>query len=142
MTDAYTKAHAAALNSPEQFWTEAAAGIDWDEPWQTVLDQSGAPFSKWFDGGHLNVCHNALDRHVDNGRADQLALIYDSPVTDTVLRFTYRELRDQVALFAGQHLLDVRRVDDHSITLLLTGIGGGWAASRATCTAQWNEDGV
>ena len=90
-----------SLDDPEQFWAEAAAEIDWDEPWERVLDDSQAPFYRWFAGGRLNSCHNALDRHVEGGRADQLALIYDSPVTATTARLTYRELRDAVAGFAG-----------------------------------------
>ena len=90
-----------SLEEPEAFWAEAAAAIDWDEPWQRVLDDSRAPFYRWFSGGRMNTCHNALDRHVEGGRADQPALIYDSPVTDTVATFTYRELRDAVARFAG-----------------------------------------
>jgi len=90
-----------SLDDPEQFWAEAAAEIDWDEPWERVLDDSQAPFYRWFAGGRLNSCHNALDRHVEGGRADQLALIYDSPVTATTATFTYRELRDAVAGFAG-----------------------------------------
>jgi propionyl-CoA synthetase len=90
-----------SLEQPEAFWAEAAAAIDWDEPWQRVLDDSRAPFYRWFSGGRMNSCHNALDRHVGGGRADQAALIYDSPVTGTIAAFTYRELRDVVARFAG-----------------------------------------
>ena len=90
-----------SLEDPEAFWAEAAGAIDWDEPWQRVLDDSRAPFYRWFSGGRMNTCHNALDRHVDGGRADQPALVYDSPVTDTIRTFTYRELRDEVARFAG-----------------------------------------
>jgi propionyl-CoA synthetase len=90
-----------SLDAPEEFWAEAAAAIDWDEPWERVLDDSQAPVYRWFSGGRLNTCFNALDRHVEGGRADQLALIYDSPVTDTQATFTYRELRDLVATFAG-----------------------------------------
>src|SRR5919197_5345567 len=90
-----------SLEEPEAFWAEAAAAIDWDEPWREVLDNSRAPFYRWFAGGWMNTCYNALDRHVDGGRADQPALIYDSPVTDTVATFSYRELRDAVARFAG-----------------------------------------
>jgi propionyl-CoA synthetase len=90
-----------SLDDPEEFWAQAAAGIDWDEPWERVLDGSRAPFYRWFAGGRLNSCHNALDRHVAGGRADQLALIYDSPVTATQAAFTYGELRDAVARFAG-----------------------------------------
>ena len=90
-----------SVERPEEFWAEAAAEIDWVKPWERVLDDSRAPFYRWFAGGQLNTCYNALDRHVDGGRAEQLALIYDSPVTDTVATFTYRELRDAVATFAG-----------------------------------------
>src|SRR3954471_6726598 len=95
------EAYRRSLEEPESFWAEAAAAIDWDEPWQRVLDDSRAPFYRWFSGGRMNTCHNALDRHVDGGRADQPALVYDSPVTDTKAAFTYRELRDAVARFAG-----------------------------------------
>jgi len=90
-----------SLDDPEKFWAEAAAEIDWDDPWERVLDESRAPFYRWFVGGRLNSCHNALDRHIEGGRADQLALIYDSPVTGATAFFTYRELRDAVARFAG-----------------------------------------
>jgi propionyl-CoA synthetase len=90
-----------SLEDPEGFWAEAAAAIDWEEPWERVLDDSRAPFYRWFTGGRLNTCHNAVDRHVEAGRADQLALIHDSPVTGTTSTFTYRELRDAVARFAG-----------------------------------------
>jgi propionyl-CoA synthetase len=90
-----------SLEEREAFWAEAAAAIEWDEPWERVLDASGAPVYRWFTGGRLNTCHNALDRHVVGGRADQPALVYDSPVTGTIVSFTYRELRDAVARFAG-----------------------------------------
>jgi propionyl-CoA synthetase len=90
-----------SLDDPAMFWAEAAAELDWDEPWERVLDASRAPFYRWFTGGRLNTCHNALDRHVEGGRAEQLALIYDSPITATTATFNYRELLDAVARFAG-----------------------------------------
>jgi len=90
-----------SLDEPEAFWGDAAELLDWVEPWERVLDDSRAPFYRWFTGGRMNTCANALDRHVEGGRADQPALIYDSPVTDTRAVFTYRELRDEVARFAG-----------------------------------------
>jgi propionyl-CoA synthetase len=90
-----------SLDEPEEFWAEAAAAIDWLEPWERVFDDSQAPFYRWFTGARLNSCHNALDRHVERGRAEQPALVYDSPVTGTVRTYTYRELRDEVARFAG-----------------------------------------
>ncbi|MGH8460363.1 MAG: AMP-binding protein, partial [Stenotrophobium sp.] len=90
-----------SLAEPEKFWAEQADALHWHQRWSKVLDDSAAPMYRWFSGGRFNTCYNALDRHVENGRADQLALIYDSPVTGTVTRYTYRELRDRVALFAG-----------------------------------------
>ncbi len=93
--------HRRSLEDPEGFWGEAANDIDWDTAPVKVLDPSNPPFFRWFVGGQLNTCHNALDRHVASGRAEQVALVYDSPVTGTVVRRTYRELRDEVAQFAG-----------------------------------------
>jgi propionyl-CoA synthetase len=90
-----------SLERREEFWAEAAEAIDWVEPWKQVLDDSRAPMYRWFSGARLNTCYNALDRHVERGRADQVALIYDSPATGTTKSFTYRELRDQVAKLAG-----------------------------------------
>ena len=90
-----------SIEQREEFWAEAAAAIDWVEPWKRVLDDSQAPMYRWFSGGRLNTCYNALDRHVERGRADQVALIHDSPVTGTTKSFTYRELRDEVARLAG-----------------------------------------
>jgi propionyl-CoA synthetase len=90
-----------SLTDPAGFWAEAAQTIDWYERPHTILDDSNPPFYRWFRGGSLNTCHNALDRHVDGGRADQRALIYDSPVTGTKRTLTYRELRDETARFAG-----------------------------------------
>ncbi|MBS1112426.1 MAG: acyl-CoA synthetase/AMP-acid ligase [Nitrospirae bacterium] len=90
-----------SIEDPEGFWGEAAEAITWHKKWDKVLDASNPPFYRWFTGGELNTCYNALDRHVESGRADQTALIYDSPVTKTIQKFTYRELLDTVARFAG-----------------------------------------
>ncbi len=100
-TTRFSEIYRRSLEEPEEFWAEAAAEIDWIKPWTRVLDDSNAPLYRWFAGGQLNTCYNALDRHVENGRADQLALIYDSPVTGNARTYTYRELRDEVAKFAG-----------------------------------------
>ncbi|MBC8092237.1 MAG: propionyl-CoA synthetase [Pseudonocardia sp.] len=97
----YDDAFRASVEDPEQFWLHAAAGIDWHRAPTRALDASRPPFYRWFPDGELNVCHNALDRHVDAGRGDQTALVYDSPVTGTVRRYTYTALRDEVARFAG-----------------------------------------
>src|ERR1700749_4093737 len=90
-----------SIDDPVGFWGEAATAIAWDRRPTVVLDESSAPLYRWFPDGQLNTCFNALDRHVDGGRADQVALIYDSPVTGQTASFTYQELRDVVARFAG-----------------------------------------
>ena len=101
MTSRYAEEYRRSLADPEGFWGGAARAIDWEKSWDRVLDKSNPPFYRWFKGARLNTCFNALDRHVERGRADQTALIYDSPVTDTIKRFSYQELRDQVAKLAG-----------------------------------------
>jgi propionyl-CoA synthetase len=87
--------------SAATFWEDAAQSIFWDTPYEKVFDDSQKPFYRWFTGGRLNTCYNALDYHVQNGRAEQTAIIYDSPVTNTVAKLSYRELLDQVSRFAG-----------------------------------------
>jgi len=102
MTNAYDEAYRRSIEDPEGFWGEIAEDVRWIKKWDKVLDDTNKPFYRWFTGGELNTCYNALDRHVEEGRADQAALIYDSPVTcNTVKTFTFRELRDEVAKFAG-----------------------------------------
>jgi propionyl-CoA synthetase len=101
MTNPYVEAYRHSIADPESFWGEMAEACHWYRKWDKVLDSSNPPFYRWFTGGMVNTCYNALDLHVDAGRGDKLALIYDSPVSDTIRRYTYRELRDQVALFAG-----------------------------------------
>jgi propionyl-CoA synthetase len=97
----YAEIHRRSIENPTEFWAEAAEGLVWERRWDRVLDDSNAPIYRWFSGGRLNTCYNAVDRHVDNGRAEQAAIIYDSPVTGSQRRISYRELRDEVALFAG-----------------------------------------
>ena len=97
----YEQEYDRSLRDPAAFWAEAAEGIDWYERWNTVLDDSRPPFYRWFSGGSLNTSYNALDRHVDAGRGDQKALVYDSAMLGSVRSYTYRELRDAVAVFAG-----------------------------------------
>ncbi|MGW4537266.1 propionyl-CoA synthetase [Streptomyces chartreusis] len=90
-----------SLEDPERFWLRAAEGVDWEVAPSRALDSSAAPFHRWFPDGRLNVCFNAVDRHVEAGRGEQAALIYDSPVTGTRRTYTYARLRDEVAAFAG-----------------------------------------
>ncbi len=97
----YLEQYEQSLNQPDVFWAKAAEAIDWDQPWDKVLDDSEAPIYRWFSGAKLNTCYNALDRHVKNGRAEQAALIYDSPVTETKKTYSYQELLDEVSKLAG-----------------------------------------
>jgi len=97
----YAEAYQRSLADPEGFWGEAAQGIDWYQAPGAILDASNPPFYRWFTDGVMNTCFNALDRHVADGRADQAALIYDSPVTGVTRRYSYAELLDEVARFAG-----------------------------------------
>ncbi len=101
MSDAYRAAYEESLRNPGAFWARAADEIEWVRRPRAVLDDSGEPAYRWFPGGMLNSCSNALDLHVAAGRGDQLALVYDSPVTGSARRFTYRELQGEVARFAG-----------------------------------------
>jgi propionyl-CoA synthetase len=97
----YSAIHRASIENPEEFWAEAAEGIDWDKRWDSVLDNPDPMTYRWFTGGRLNTCYNALDRHVERGRGDQAAIIYDSAVTDSKRTITYSELLSEVANFAG-----------------------------------------
>ena len=97
----YDEVYAGWRADPESFWAELAEAIHWYKKWDKVLDASRPPFYRWFTGGMVNTCYNALDRHVEQGRGNQAALIYDSPTTGTIKVFSYRELLDEVARFAG-----------------------------------------
>ena len=97
----YETVYRRSVADPEGFWADAAAAVHWYRRWDTVLDGGNPPFYRWFSGATLNTCYNALDVHVEQGRGEQPAIIHDSPVTDSVRTLTYRELRDQVARFAG-----------------------------------------
>ncbi|MCK5069346.1 MAG: AMP-binding protein, partial [Desulfocapsa sp.] len=90
-----------SIEKPEEFWANAAEGIDWIKKWDKVLDASNPPSYRWFKGAELNTCYNAVDRHVEAGRGEQTAIIYDSPVTDTIRKISYKELQHDVAQFAG-----------------------------------------
>ena len=101
MSGRFAEVHARSLSDPDSFWAEAAEAVHWTKRWDRVLDDSNPPSYRWFTGGELNTCYNALDLHVEGGRGDQPALIYDSPVTGSKHTYTYSELRDEVARFAG-----------------------------------------
>ncbi len=97
----YKDEYQASIDNPQAFWAEKAAELDWYKPSTDVLTTDEHGIYRWFADGELNTCHLALDFHVDNGRGDQTALIYDSPVTNQQKKFSFRELRDEVARCAG-----------------------------------------
>ncbi len=97
----YQEEYRRSISDPEGFWREQARAIDWFEFPDTILSRDENGFFRWFPGGKLNTCHLAVDRHVQQGRGEQTAIIHDSPVTDTRRRISYAELQDQVARFAG-----------------------------------------
>jgi propionyl-CoA synthetase len=97
----YDDVHARSIREPEAFWGEAAEDVFWYRKPERILDDSNKPFYRWFAGGITNSCYNALDLHIERGRGEQTALIYDSPLTNAIRTFTYRQLRDDVARFAG-----------------------------------------
>jgi propionyl-CoA synthetase len=90
------------MEDPEKFWGEIGSQmISWDKMYDQVLDDSSSPFTKWFCGGYLNACFNCVDRHIANGQGNKVALIHDSPITNTVRKVTYQELLDTVSRLAG-----------------------------------------
>jgi propionyl-CoA synthetase len=97
----YRELFSASINDPDAFWAQAAQAVSWLKPPQQVLDDSRPPFYRWYPNATMNTCANALDRHVAAGRAEQAALIYDSPVTGVKRTYTYGELLDETARFAG-----------------------------------------
>ncbi|RJQ68782.1 MAG: propionyl-CoA synthetase [Desulfobacteraceae bacterium] len=101
MTSPYQQQYEQSIHDPEDFWSIPAQDCHWFKKWDKVLDDTNKPFYRWFTGGMVNTCYNALDLHVENGRGYQAALIYDSPVTGTVQRFSYTQLRDLAARCAG-----------------------------------------
>ncbi|MGJ5205938.1 propionyl-CoA synthetase [Bradyrhizobium sp. HKCCYLR20261] len=97
----YHEVHARSVQDPEGFWAEAARAIDWIEPAKKVFDPTMGAYGRWFAGAVVNTCYNALDRHVAAGRGDQLALIHDSPLTNSVTRLSYAEMLKEVQTLAA-----------------------------------------
>jgi len=111
MSSHYDDVYARSIHDPIGFWAEAAEEIHWYKKWKKILDDSNKPFYRWFAGAEVNTCYNAIDRHVANGHGDRIALIYDSPVTQTIQSFTFSELGRRVATCAGAlALLGVSKV--------------------------------
>lgn len=97
----YDRVFSQSIDDPESFWAKAAQAITWTKPWDKVLDSGNPPFYRWFVGGELNTCFNAVDRHVESGAGDRAAVIYDSPVSGIKEIITYGRLQELAAGFAG-----------------------------------------
>ncbi len=101
MSNTYESVYQSSLQDPATFWAAAADQVHWYKKWERVLDDSNPPFYRWFVGGQVNTCYNAVDLHVEQGRGEQPAIIYDSPVTGTTRVLTYSEMQTQTSLCAG-----------------------------------------
>lgn len=101
MDSQYSDVYQCWKEDPEQFWRAAAEKLDWSRPFDTVFDADQGEYGRWFAGGETNTCHNCLDRHVHAGRGDEVAIIYDSPVTGIKQRFSYTEALMEVEAIAG-----------------------------------------
>ena len=97
----YEKIYDSSIKNKENFWKEVSEDIFWYKKPTKILNSSNPPFFKWFEDGITNTCYNALDFHIDKGRGDKTAIIYDSPITDTKYKLSYKELREKVSVFAG-----------------------------------------
>ncbi|TWG88998.1 propionyl-CoA synthetase [Mesorhizobium sp. J18] len=101
MSSRYSEVYESWKKDPERFWSEAAADIDWFSSWTQIFDKDRGVYGRWFVGATCNTCYNCLDRHIEKGRADQTALIYDSPITGRKKSFTYAELKAEVVALAA-----------------------------------------
>ncbi|XP_038010111.1 acyl-CoA synthetase short-chain family member 3, mitochondrial isoform X2 [Motacilla alba alba] len=126
----YEEVFRSCLAEPEKVWGEVAEQIQWYKPWVRTLERGSLGSASWFVGGELNICYNAVDRHVENGRGDQIAIIYDSPVTNTKEKITYKELLEQSIAkpsgrtglsFLGCHIAMPQQAGWENFTVLVTG---------------------
>ena len=101
MTDKFNKIYQESIQNPEKFWQNVSEDIFWFKKPKKILNKSKPPFYKWFEDGVTNTCYNAIDTHIDQGKGDKIALIYDSPITNKKAKFTYKELREKISKFAG-----------------------------------------
>ena len=92
MTNSYNKIYQESIQNPEEFWKNVSDDVFWFKKPTKILNKSTPPFYKWFEDGVTNTCYNAIDTHIDQGKGDKIALIYDSPITTKKAKFTYKEL--------------------------------------------------
>ena len=101
MESKFKKIYDSSISNPEKFWKEISNDIFWFKKPTKILNKSNPPFYKWFEDGVTNTCYNALDYHIDQGRGDKVALIYDSPIAGNKAKFSFKDLKNKVSKFAG-----------------------------------------
>ena len=101
MTNKFQEIYNKSINEPEKFWQENSEDIFWFKKPTKILNKSNHPFYKWYEDGVTNTCYNALDVHIENGKGNKIALIYDSPITGNKSKHSYKDLKDKVSKFAG-----------------------------------------
>ena len=101
MSRKYKEIYEDSIKNREDFWKKISEEVFWYKKPTKILNSHNPPFYKWFEDGITNTCYNALDHHIDQGRGEKIAIIYDSPITGVQKKISYNDLRDQVALFAG-----------------------------------------
>ena len=97
----YKEIYNDSLKNPEEFWQKISEDVFWFKKPNKILNKNSPPFYKWFEDAVTNTCYNALDLHIDQGRGDKTALIYDSPITGSKAKFTFNKLKEKVSKFAG-----------------------------------------
>src|ERR1044071_8148780 len=129
-TSRYHEIHARSLSDPRGFWAEAAREIDWIEAPKKIFDPSMGAYGRWFTDGVVNTCYNALDRHVAGGRAEQVALIHDSPLTNSISKFTYAEMLREVQTLAAV-MADLAVAEGDVVLIILPVVREGVSAMPA-----------
>ena len=97
MNKNYKEIYSESLKNPQEFWQRISEDVFWFKKPTKILNKDKPPFYKWFEDGVTNTCYNALDLHIDQGRGDKTALIYDSPITGNKAKFTFKELKEKVS---------------------------------------------
>ena len=136
-SDSYAQIYQRSLTEPEAFWAEQAEEIPWIKTPTKVLDKDQNDVWRWFADGELNSCYVALDHHVEQGRGEQTALIYDSPVTNTVAHYTYSEMRDWTARVAGG--LQDLGVTKGDVVIILYANGAGNCRCYVGLCSYWRH---
>ena len=114
MNQKFSQIYSNSIKNPEEFWKKISEDIFWFKKPTRILNKSNPPFYKWYEDGVTNTCYNALDFHIDKGRGDRTALLYDSPITGNKNKFTYNELKEKVSKFLVKVHVPLNKLYDSS----------------------------